>query len=888
MAMTLNNSRSRLTAFAIIHSLEADTRHLIHLGASQSKFLESLSKEQRQSLSAKAEADLGSREVPPLDLVQYADFRECLDILRRVNKGVPKTDPILRFCTEVDGLVGTRNRVMHGRPLEADDLSKCYSAMVAILTHDGLDLPHLFDARSKLDADPNFVLNLQIPTNEDRVLHNLPQPDFDDTGLIGREAESIELLRLFQSNKPVISVIGEGGVGKSSIVISTLYSLLDRLSDSSTPQFEAIVWVSLKTKSLSASGVRDIQNAIDNALGAFNHVQAAMGVPISESIDRIIEFMDSFPVLLVLDNLETVNAGAIRDFLSQIPTKSKIIVTSRIGIGEFEQRYLLAPLKSSAASRLIRKAAVNLNVRQLSEASAENIEHYGKSLFFNPLAIKWFVGSVANGASPKALAKKPDELLEFCFESIFATFDADTKTFLQILLASRRPLTMAEIDYFAERYKLDYMAILNGLLATSMVFRTKDEAYFLTDFAAEYLRRFHPASSESYRQFLVLDEELRQVQQDGLKATNSEYDPVALRPDPQNKSQVISASYLKDALSLTMKLKNSDAKTRLDRARMVAPDYIDVFLIAGYIYGTNGNVVDAEDEFEQALDTQPNNPRILNAYATFLLNHLRLRFDVALELTERAVAIEDCPFTRLTRGRSKMMLARYKQAIEDFEFIISDNRSQFRQQILAFNLILQCYRGLGDFEASQGNPEAIDWYAQGYRVAKDAFSRNVYDQQIATKAVELIGCAFIKEAVIRSPQNFDHFVALITDKHDLLKYADPSHVHRVFLQVSAVIAGNLALRSKLQASIEDVFSFTSSSNLKRYGTVSRIEILDPGGYGFISSDNGESYYFNNFDLKNARLSNLSIGSLVSFEPSLNEPEGETRGRKPRVKAVFLQ
>ena len=51
--------------------------------------------------------------------------------------------------------------------------------------------------------------------------------------------------------------------------------------------------------------------------------------------------MKEFKTLLVLDNLESINSESIREFLFDIPQGSKILTTSRIGIGEFEARHVL-------------------------------------------------------------------------------------------------------------------------------------------------------------------------------------------------------------------------------------------------------------------------------------------------------------------------------------------------------------------------------------------------------------------------------------------------------------------------------------------------------------------------------------------------------------------
>ncbi|HEM1141616.1 TPA: ATP-binding protein, partial [Listeria monocytogenes] len=93
----------------------------------------------------------------------------------------------------------------------------------------------------KLIVETTFIPELD---NTTKIYHNLPVPEFDDTGYIGRRKEINELLSLIESDKhQIVTVIGNGGIGKTAITVKALYELLDGTNNFG---YEAIIWISLK------------------------------------------------------------------------------------------------------------------------------------------------------------------------------------------------------------------------------------------------------------------------------------------------------------------------------------------------------------------------------------------------------------------------------------------------------------------------------------------------------------------------------------------------------------------------------------------------------------------------------------------------------------------
>jgi len=442
------------------------------------------------------------------DLLDYLDLSQLLDIIARHDRELAaavgaREEDLAMLVAETRRLVPTRNRICHARPPEADDLPLTIEVVEKLGSlSSGVSLQELQDVRAELAAHPLYPMTLSIPEfwGIDALVvdNNLPPSEFADTGFIGRQRDRTNLLRLLMGPHPLITVTGEGGVGKTALAMRCLYDLVERRD-----LYDAIVWMSLKTNQLTVGGVRQIVGAMSTEVDILASVAQRFGATVSDLdvadlFSAVLEVLDNFTVLLVIDNLETIDRAALRPLFMEIPRRSKILVTSRIGIGEFELRYPLQPLDTGDAVRLMRATARILNSDALARRDESQLREIVEKLFRNPLAIRWFVQSYSEGRSVRDLLDRKrnlEELLEFCFQNLYTTLDDRQVKYLRTMVAIGQPLSEVQIALMAGVNDVEQLrASLDYLYASNLILRAPDPAgkadallWTTSDFARQYI-----------------------------------------------------------------------------------------------------------------------------------------------------------------------------------------------------------------------------------------------------------------------------------------------------------------------------------------------------------------------------------------------------------------
>lgn len=286
---------------------------------------------------------------PFLSLLRGLDFQAYIGICNanvcKLELSIAQKDFINKDFAKI---IPIRNNVMHPRPLGMFDypiLKETFSLIDKILY--SMEWTNVKKTRKKIVEHPEELISPPLNLKKsDTIIENLPAiVDYEETSFIGRRKEIGEIKeKLNKSNVHILSIIGDGGIGKTAIVLKLLYDLLD----DPDCKWELIMWTSLKTNELNKYEFSEIKNSLKTTSEMYATLAEFVGASHTENVQEyIIELSKRFRTLFILDNLETINTSEIKDFLEKFTEYGKVLITSRIGLGEMEHRYKLGGLDST-------------------------------------------------------------------------------------------------------------------------------------------------------------------------------------------------------------------------------------------------------------------------------------------------------------------------------------------------------------------------------------------------------------------------------------------------------------------------------------------------------------------------------------------------------------
>ena len=748
-------------------------------------------------------------------ILPYLDFGDSIQIILRNIKSFPSgfSDEFKAIHPALQRITQIRNRVMHGRPLEVDDLTRVLDLVSACLKCVNIKWAAISDFRDQMSKNGNFIYGINIPSvDESKTRHNLPIPDFDETGYIGRSEDERELRRHLEGPYPVISVIGEGGLGKTGLVLKVIYSLLDQKPD----LFDAVIWSSARTKNVGIREITQIRDSIGTSLGIFQAIQSEFtGQVTSDPVAEILEYLKEFKVLLILDNLETIKDKSVESFLDQLPTGSKVVITSRVGLGQFEKRLNLKPLDTTDSVRLIRILSKARGIADILSPKEEELRTYAERLSNNPGFIKWFASGVQSGLRPCDMFSNMGIFLDFCMENIYKFLSAESRHVISCIQCAQIEMTQAEISYVSDLESITLQESINQLMTTNILrleVANKSESnevrYNLSEIAREYMTLRKRPDPKLYSHIRAkvknLSEETASAKYNFPKF-RYKYECI----QTQTKSQVVLAKRLKQALEFSSVAQYSKAIDIIDKARMLEPNYCEIHRVAAQVYCASGQYSLADDSYAKAVELNPDSPTIRYWFGAFLARYA-LDYERALNQLQEALRLDQSePIITIELARVQMFNGNLEEA-NSLITTLSCKAMHYQSKRKAADLLIQIQLKQSIQSSKGGTLESLQVRLVSMLESISNLNQNSIDEGVASSAIKA------------------------------LKFAEKCT--REFFtsgQQQAILTKHLEAKSQLTALGYQLAVENPSTTLR--GVVDR---LINESFGYIAAEDGAEYYFN--------------------------------------------
>lgn len=624
---------------------------------------------------------------------------ELLRIAVALANGTDSETPLakLRDLVHAISLLEVRNAVAHpNRDFPDNFWFRCAvvatSSPVAQL---GLmEVSHAFQAAlaDKITLPPEDWYEL----DSSLIPSNLPiESDHDITGLVGRNKEKNELLKVIrQRRSPFIVITGPGGLGKTALAIQTLREYSQDYSEE--PEHEFVLFCSLKQERLTANGVETLtaaQSMEELSEELFNNIVDIIPEITSTCFDDACKELSSRVALLFIDNLETLlrdSPDAFVQFVDALPRQWTVLGTSRVSVDGSKAIPLPQLSKNDAASLAFRYA--DTKGVEIDTRAATTIADSSQC---NPLALRLAIDQIANGSTLSAATHQASkDVVQFSFQNLIETLNNTSRNVLECLFV-KSPLVRGEIVTTLELTPDEAVDAARGLARTSLVTRTirHDDELFELNPSIRDLLRDSPLDLTIRRKISrTLERQRRELQ---LHRTILQDQSVSLYSEdylPADIPPALGAALTKVIRFLKSKessyQKSSDLLKFLTSFKYSHPNNWRLLIQLGKLSSYIQDDFSAEENYKQAVTCDPNSvtPRLILA-SFYVRIH---RSDAALENTsELLLQGYGDPEKTDEHTSSQIWFAHFRAAIEQgkYDLVSGDQISKYSNERL-----INCYR----------------------------------------------------------------------------------------------------------------------------------------------------------------------------------------------------
>lgn len=623
----------------------------------------------------------------PFDFLEDTDFPDLSEIAcfrdmypKYFSGGeIPKDE----FKDLMEELYNLRCKIAHVKgyftSLDLDKLIDCARRITAFIGTDGERFRNFV---RDLEENPNnFVIPMPLGFGQDdpvktAIPNNVPTPDYEyEGGFVGRDEDIKKLMSLLEGDlHRVITVSGAGGVGKTALALRIIQKILR----APTGKFDGVVWLSAKETKLSYLGIEDIEPTVKNYEELLDTIYVVMGFGTpADSIEQkeidIQTIIDMYNrILIVIDNLETITDERILNFILDAPQKSKILITSRRGLGQVERRYELKQLKEKEAIYLFRQISKDKKLDDLSKLDEETVKRYVKKVSYYPLAIKWVLGQVALG---KEINKVVDSINEttsdishFCFSQIYNELSQVAKEILCALSCFDDSPSRGVLKYVVDADQTVFEDGIQELILVSLVIpeqykneqgeiASRDTLLSLTrGYVREQLDRDPQLKRNIEERWRIVQNTIEEAERAKRQYRFSLANLGAITEEEKVASMMAQTAFQKYQAGRYI-----EATEDYKRACEIAPRFASLYRNWAVMESQEGHSIEADKLLEKAAKLNPNDTQIWLTWGNIKRRADKIK--EALEYYEKAYSLSpDDDIVLNALGQVKKRLGEYEEA----------------------------------------------------------------------------------------------------------------------------------------------------------------------------------------------------------------------------------
>ena len=826
------------------------------------------------------------------EILEHSDFPDIFDIVRFKKQSTVFLPDV--NINDIDyynqKLYSLRNQIAH-KPYSftvrsLDDLIGCSEWVAETVGSLGMDLQVVITGIQQTpelyaqEIPEEFILSVK-PSNQYRIANNLPPMDYEyDGGFVGRRTEKQDLKKRLLNKRifPIITVSGAGGVGKTALA----HVVCEDILKSATDTFDGIIWISAKKDRLTVTGIEDIEpiaqtfgevlDAILRTFGFEEYITHSLGEKKELINDIVIEDTEK-GILLVVDNLETIlHDTELVDFIKEIPLPNKVLITSRLGLGEIEKRIPLKEMSSSDAIELFRRIAIEKSVRKLAQLPNDTINVYIERMSAYPLVIKWVIGQAAINKDIDRLVQTinstESDISKFCFEYIYEQLlSENAKQVLLCLASTEEDLTQAALMHVIDLNVHEFENVMLELELASLVIpdqrKDPNEDRVITRYGILPLTKAYLINrGESRRE---IQDKLQSIQRliETSQHARHMYELSLDYFGGESEAELIASKHLSTAFTRNQAGDYLGALDALNRAEEISPAFSAIYRSRAVIESENENYDAAVEMFEKAVRLRPNDPVTWFHWGSLEKNlgdydSARTNLRKALDLVEHK------PTVLIELGNVETRASNFVRGIEYYQEAIAylsngEKSITDRELIIAHTALAKAYvRWAGLYEHDQQLEMAVEKVKLGLNTMKTVAEYGSSDAKTVETEME---CLVVLGKLYRKTKdltNSEHYLRLVVDQDAptriwsrrlkshyvracyylvllLLddKHSDTNNIREIYSKGQALLSSAPSFRDRY-----DDLALLFNESERFEGKF--VKVIDDKGYGFIDCPEAKS------------------------------------------------